>query len=120
MRVLVFEDTYDIEALLTSEGVDLNGVQLTQQWDSSQAISHIIETQPDVLLLDFFMPPQTGLEVLRALNKAVLDGAMKRPQTIIGISSEAQANKALISEGADRCVNKFDVPRLGIWTFHER
>ena len=55
MRVLAFEDTYDLEALLCSAKVDLTGVELLQRWDSSTPIQHMIKFNPDVVLLDYFL-----------------------------------------------------------------
>ena len=115
MRVLAFEDTYDLEALLCSAKVDLTGVELLQRWDSNTPIQHIIKFNPDVVLLDYLMPPHTGLEVLRMINEAVAKKQMPRPSMVVGISSEAKANQALAKEGADDCIIKFDLHRLSIW-----
>ena len=115
MRVLAFEDTYDIEALLFSAKVDLTKVEFVQRWDSSTPIHHIIKFNPDVVLLDYFMPPYTGLEVLQMINEAVGKKQISRPSTIVGISSEAKANQALAKEGADDCIIKFEMHRLSIW-----
>ena len=115
MRVLAFEDTYDIEALLCSAKVDLTSVELLQRWDSSTPIQHMIKFNPDVVLLDYFMPPHTGLEVLRMINEAVEKKQMPRPSMVVGISSETKANQALAKEGADVCIIKFDMHHLSIW-----
>ena len=115
MRILALEDTYDLEAMLTSAGQTEGTFDLVQRWDSSDALNWISEVDPDVLMLDFFMPPFNGLEVLRRLNKAISDGAMKRPKTIIAISSESEANALLRAEGADAAVIKFDLHTLDFW-----
>ena len=36
----------------------------------------------DVLLLDFYLPPVTGLTVLQQVNEAVLAGAIARPRLL--------------------------------------
>ena len=67
MRVLAFEDHYDIEALLLAGGVDVDQLVLEQRWNSSDALDHVRRFAPDVLLLDHYMPPISGHEVLRTL-----------------------------------------------------
>ena len=115
MRVLAFEDTYDLTAMLDAAGCNLDGVELLQRWNSSEPLKHIMEHKPDVVLLDYFMPPHTGLEVLKMLNLALETKLISRPHLIIGISSEAKANEALAKEGADVCIIKFDVHTLDLW-----
>ena len=83
MRVLAFEDSYDIEALLSSGNVDTNRFTIEQKWDSKDAIETIKEFKPDILLLDHFMPPMKGLDVLIEIILGVEKGELIRPQTII-------------------------------------
>lgn len=111
MRVLAFEDTYDIEAMLVAGGVDIETMTLQQRWNSNDALEHIRSFKPDVLLLDHFMPPMNGLEVLKRL----LASATERPATIIAMSSEPSMNEAMLQAGADDGVIKFDIATLLIW-----
>ena len=115
MRALVFEDSYDVEAMLQSAGVNLSNTVLLQRWSSEDAIEHIEAFRPQVVLLDFYMPPHTGLEVLLMLNEAVREGTATRPDLVIGISSEDEANALMLNEGTDQVVIKFDLPTLSIW-----
>mgnify|MGYP001266524395 CR=1 FL=1 len=116
MRVLAFEDSYDIEALLRAGNIDTNRFTIEQQWDSKEAIGKIKEFKPDILLLDHFMPPTKGLDLLKVIIKAVEDDDLVRPQTIIGISSAGFANQAMVSAGADNAITKFDIATLEIWS----
>lgn len=54
MRVLAFEDTYDLTAMLDAAGCNLSGVELVQRWNSDDPLKHIMEFKPDVVMLDFF------------------------------------------------------------------
>ena len=112
MRVLIFEDNYDIEAMLVSGGISTRDMTIEQRWDSSDALDHIKRFQPNVLLLDHFMPPITGYEVLKRL----LASNHPRPTTVIAISSEASKNKAMVNLGADESIIKFDVHALACWS----
>ncbi len=116
MRVLAFEDGYDIEALLTAGGVDTATLTLEQRWNSLDALAHIEVFAPDVLLLDHFMPPRTG----RAVLEALLTSDVQRPATVIAMSSEASMNDAMVRAGADRGVVKFDLAALTVWDGHRQ
>eukprot|EP00241_Pyramimonas_parkeae_P022545 CAMPEP_0114326318 /NCGR_PEP_ID=MMETSP0059-20121206/29656_1 /TAXON_ID=36894 /ORGANISM="Pyramimonas parkeae, Strain CCMP726" /LENGTH=185 /DNA_ID=CAMNT_0001455275 /DNA_START=69 /DNA_END=626 /DNA_ORIENTATION=- len=113
--VLAFEDTYDIEYILKGGGVDLDHMQFVQRWTTDNAVADIREYKPDVLLLDFYIPPYTGLEVLTALNKAVKKGELKRPTFVIGMSSVNYCNRQLVDHGADAGFLKWDVTDWKGW-----
>lgn len=119
MRVLAFEDTYDLTAMLDAAGCDLSGVDFIQRWNSSEPLKHIMEHTPDVVLLDYFMPPHTGIEVLQMLKAAIETKQISRPNLIIGISSEREANEELAKEGADACIIKFDIHTLDLWNIRK-
>ncbi len=128
-----FEDNYDIENILRDGGV-LYGA-LEQRWTTecaarlcarnsrsvltrapcSDAVNVIASYAPDVLLLDFYIPPLNGLQVLTALNAAVAAGTLPRPRFVLGMSSVDSKNRTLISAGADEAFNKWDVHRWHGW-----
>ena len=111
MRVLAFEDHYDIEAMLTAAGIDVKQLVFEQCWNSTDALDHIHRFAPDVLLLDHYMPPQSGHQVLKAL----LASDVPRPTTIVAISSATSKNEAMVALGADVGIVKFDLSSLNFW-----
>ena len=111
MRVLAFEDHYDIEAMLTAAGIAVERLVIEQRWNSADALDHIRRFQPDVLLLDHYMPPQSGYQVLEAL----LASEVTRPKTIVAMSSATSKNDAMVALGADLGVVKFDLSTLDLW-----
>ena len=115
MRILAFEDHVDIEALLISGSVNTVDLSFEQRWNSKDALEHVERVRPDVLLLDHFLPPTTGLDVLDALLKAVDAGRMARPATIVAMSSEPSCNEAMLSRGADHGIVKHRLATLDIW-----
>lgn len=115
MKVLVFEDSYDIGVLLESQGIKLNRMNFRQHWNSQNAVEVIASFQPDVLLLDHYMPPNTGLEVLKALNVAIQSNDIERPSLIVAMSSDDRKNAMMMREGADVTVSKFEVPFLSVF-----
>jgi CheY-like chemotaxis protein len=108
---MAFEDHYDIEAMLVAGGVNTDGWVIEQRWNSSDAIAHIAAFAPDVLLLDHYMPPMTGYEVLERL----LSANVSRPATIVAMSSDSGMNEAMVALGADIGVVKFDLSTLSLW-----
>ncbi len=111
MRVLAFEDHYDIEAILTAGGVNTDNLIFEQRWNSMDALEHIRDFAPEVLLLDHYMPPLNGFQVLEML----LSSDIKRPLTVIAMSSAADKNDDMVGLGADRGVVKFDLAELDVW-----
>ena len=115
MKVLAFEDSFDIRQLLISRGVDLAAVELVQKWNTTEWQKDIAEFNPEVLLLDHFIPPEKGLEVLQLLNVEVHHGRLQRPATIVAISSSSMANQRMLQFGADLAVIKMELATLDIW-----
>ena len=111
MRVLAFEDHYDIEAMLTAGGVNTDALDIEQRWNSADALDHIRRFQPNVLLLDHYMPPQNGHHVLSDL----LASDVPRPTIVVAMSSDPAKNDAMVRLGADIGVVKFDLPGLALW-----
>jgi CheY-like chemotaxis protein len=122
LRVLAFEDNADIEALLISGGVAFDQLEFQQNWTSDDAAEVIAEFAPDILLLDHYIPPTRGLQVLRDLLSAVgatdLDGDgidVARPRIIVGMSTMPSANRAMVAIGATHGIVKHDVATLDFW-----
>lgn len=111
MRVLAFDDHYDIEAILTAGGVNTDNLIFEQRWNSMDALEHIRDFAPEVLLLDHYMPPLNGFQVLEML----LSSDIKRPLTVIAMSSAADKNDDMVGLGADRGVVKFALAELDVW-----
>lgn len=115
MRVLAFEDSFDIQALLISAGVDLAKIEFKQLWNTEDWLNEINDFKPDILLLDHFIPPTKGLEVLQLLNVEVANNGFNRPATIIGMSSSSMANQRMLQFGAEHGILKMKLPELEIW-----
>ena len=111
MKVLAFEDSVDIEALLISGGVEISNLEFKQFWDSQNYLERISVFAPDILMLDHYMPPTRGLDVLKGL----LASDVKRPETIVAMSSASMANNAMLNAGADIGIVKFEISKLEVW-----
>ena len=115
MRILAFEDSYDIEKILIEGGVDLSDWELLQYWNTMDCFDRVEEFKPDLLLLDHYIPPIKGLEVLRGLLELVAADQIQRPRIILGISSSSAANEAMEYAGADGSIGKFQLANHEVW-----
>lgn len=115
MRILAFEDSYDIEKILIEGGVDLGDWKLLQYWNTIDCFDRVEEFKPDLLLLDHYIPPIKGLEVLRGLLELVAADQIQRPRMILGISSSSAANQAMEYAGADGSIGKFQLANHEVW-----
>jgi len=115
MRVLVFEDSYDIEKILVEGGIDLGDWEFLQYWNTMDCFDRVVKFKPDLLLLDHYIPPIKGLEVLRGLLELVTAGQIQRPRMILGISSSSAANEAMEYAGADGSIDKFQLVNHEVW-----
>ena len=115
MRVLAFEDSYDIEKILVEGGVDLSDWEILQYWNTMDCFDRVEEFKPDLLLLDHYIPPIKGLEVLRGLLELVAADQIQRPRMILGISSSSAANEAMEYAGADGSIGKFQLAKHEVW-----
>ena len=115
MRILVFEDTYDILEMISNFEINTADFEFKQYWDTKDSTERISEFNPDVLLLDYYISPKTGLQVLQDLNVEISNKNIKRPNKIIGISSSNTANSKFLQSGADDSIIKFELNKLNIW-----
>jgi DNA-binding response OmpR family regulator len=94
LRILVADDDRDsvltLMMLLREEGHDVRGV-----YASRQVMGHVIDFDPDAVLLDIHMPELSGWEVARTIRER--RGA-DRP-LLIGISGEYK-------QGADKILSQ--------------
>jgi len=115
MKVLAFEDSFDIEALLISASVDMSSIEFKQLWNTENWLQEINQFMPEFLLLDHIIPPTKGLEVLQMLNLEVHHSRAQRPETIIAMSSSSMANQRMLQFGADIGIVKMELATLDIW-----
>ena len=115
MRVLAFEDSYDIEKILVKGGVDLSDWELLQYWNTMDCFDRVEEFKPDLLLLDHYIPPIKGLEVLRGLRQVPIHGAAWLRHSKFDNSSARAANEAMEHAGADGSIDKFQLAKHEVW-----
>jgi two-component system, OmpR family, phosphate regulon response regulator PhoB len=108
LNILIVEDEAAIQELIAVnlEGAGHHALRAT---DSTQALAIIRQTLPDLVLLDWMLPGQSGLTVARHLR----DDARTRSIPIIMITAKsAEQDKILgLEAGADDYITKPFSPR---------
>ena len=67
-RILVADDDADIRHLVIYALAD-EGHEVSVAKDGKEALDHVAESPPDLMLLDIMMPEMDGYDVLRALEE---------------------------------------------------
>jgi DNA-binding response OmpR family regulator len=109
-RILIADDDPDIRQLVIYALVD-EGHEVSVAKDGQEAVDHVVESPPDLMLLDIMMPEMDGYDVLRALNEKGVRGFTK----ILVLTAKGSERdwKLGYDLGADRYMTKpFDPDEL--------
>jgi len=96
--ILVVED-HDDSLLLMSYTLDLLGCRSICQKESSTTVFAAKEYQPDLILLDIFLPGMSGLDIIRYLKQASLTCHI--PVVAVTVLSGSQYQKPILEAGFD-------------------
>lgn len=67
-KVLVVEDDIDLRNILV-DGLSLSNYKIMQAGDGEQAVELIVDSLPDLILLDLLLPKLDGFKVLERLRQ---------------------------------------------------
>ena len=107
-QILIVEDEKPIRDMIAF-GLRRAGFDVREAEDCSEARSRIADSRPDLLLVDWMLPDQSGLELTRAIkrNKETQD----LPVILLTARAEEQDKVAGLEGGADDYVTKPFSPR---------
>jgi len=72
-RVLIIDDSYEVQQLLADLVLEPNGYQPIAALDGEEGIHLAIQEQPDLIILDMRLPKMDGIEVLEELRRQGVD-----------------------------------------------
>jgi DNA-binding response OmpR family regulator len=67
-KVLIVEDDVDLRNILV-DGLSLSNYKIMQAGDGEQAVELIVDSLPDLILLDLLLPKLDGFKVLERLRQ---------------------------------------------------
>jgi two-component system phosphate regulon response regulator PhoB len=107
-QILIVEDEKPIRDMIAF-GLRRAGFAVSEAEDSSEARARIADSRPDLLLVDWMLPDQSGLELTRSIkrNKDTQD----LPVILLTARAEEQDKVAGLEGGADDYVTKPFSPR---------
>jgi len=109
-RILIADDDPDIRQLVIYALAD-EGHEVSVAKDGQEALDHVVQSPPDLMLLDIMMPEMDGYDVLRALDERGIRGFTK----ILVLTAKGSERdwKLGYDLGADRYMTKpFDPDEL--------
>ncbi|MFQ3357898.1 MAG: two-component system phosphate regulon response regulator PhoB [Porticoccaceae bacterium] len=106
--ILLVDDEAAIRTML-SVALEAAGYNVLQAENAQTAHAIIIDSAPDLVLLDWMMPGTTGLELLRRLKRDELTA--KTPIIMLTAKAEEDSKITGLDAGADDYVNKPFSPR---------
>lgn len=101
-RILVVEDCPDIMEVLKM-GLEMEGYEVLHAADGLQALAKL-ESAPDLILLDLFMPNMNGFEFLEHIKAKGLSAAVANIPILVMSASSAARLKGL--EGVHGFISK--------------
>ena len=107
-QILIVEDEKPIRDMIAF-GLRRAGFTVSEAEDCSEARSRIADSRPDLLLVDWMLPDQSGLELTRSIkrNKETQD----LPVILLTARADEQDKVAGLEGGADDYVTKPFSPR---------
>jgi DNA-binding response OmpR family regulator len=101
MNVLLVEDEVRIADFVV-QGFVAAGHQVSHSSDGEQALAHLLQHQPDIMILDLMLPRQSGIEVLRSVRAS----GRALPVLILSAKLELEDRLKGFELGADDYVPK--------------
>ncbi|MFV3318599.1 response regulator [Pseudomonas sp. NY15374] len=105
-RILIVEDDQRL-AELTAEYLQANGFEVAVEGDGGRAVRRIIDSQPDLVILDLMLPGEDGLSICRRVR-----GQFPNPILMLTARSDELDQIQGLDLGADDYICKPVRPRL--------
>lgn len=105
-RILIVEDDQRL-ADLTAEYLQGNGFEVAVEHDGARAVRRILDSQPDLVVLDLMLPGEDGLSICRKVR-----GQFANPILMLTARSDELDQVQGLDLGADDYVCKPVRPRL--------
>lgn len=106
--ILIVDDEAAIREMIRMS-LEMAGYDCLEAGDAQQAHAMIVDSKPDLVLLDWMLPGASGIELLRRLKRDELTGEL--PVIMLTAKSEEDNKIQGLDVGADDYVSKPFAPR---------
>jgi two-component system phosphate regulon response regulator PhoB len=103
VRVVAIDDVSDILDLI-QYNLEKEGMEVHIFTDGSEAVTHIAETKPDIVISDWMMPEPDGIEVCRILRNHM--ATREIPIIMLTCRGDIQDYKKAMDAGASDYIAK--------------
>lgn len=103
-KVMIIEDNKDIQEIYKFS-FEKAGYQVIIEDNGLDAINHVMEKLPDVILLDLMMPKMDGFEFLKLIKQ---NTALSIPVIVCSNISDYEVNAKALEAGAVGTILKVD------------
>ena len=100
-NILIVEDDQKLAGLI-AEFLQVQGLSVSIEADGALAVQRILDSQPDLVVLDLMLPGEDGLSICRRVREA----GFSRPILMLTARSEDDDHISGLELGADDYVNK--------------
>jgi len=91
-KIMLIEDDRFLSSLIKVR-LEKDGFGVVQSFDGDEAIKHLPEEHPDLVILDLVMPKTNGFEVLKAIS--LMPGLERTPVVIVSnLAQDSDIEKA--------------------------
>ncbi len=101
-KILVADDEANVRLLVRSTLEDEEHYDIHEAADGAEALDHIRNDAPDLLILDLMMPHVSGLDVLAELKRHPL---AHRPVVVV-LTAKVNEEQRALAAGADQFLRK--------------
>jgi len=103
MNILIADDHANVRRGLREILVDaFSGAHFSEASNGDEVLAQLVDSQPDILLLDINMPGRSGFEVLKDVKHIY----SHVPVIMVSVQSESQYALRCLRAGASEYVNK--------------
>ena len=96
---MVVDDDYDIQLLIVSLLRELGFRKIIRAWNGMEALREIKQHEPDILILDWYMPRMDGLALLEHLRQNNI--AHNMAILMLTVNNSKEDVQAIIAQGVD-------------------
>ncbi len=103
-KIMIIEDDKDLQEIYKLN-FEMAGYEVLQEFDGLNGISSVVDSKPDIILLDVMMPNMDGFAFLKAMKE---NTSINIPVVVCSNLSDKETYTKAVSAGAVSVLLKVD------------